>query len=477
VWLCSEMRRCPSRRVCVRVVVGVLALLGLWRQVQYYRLASAYRAAKALREAQQRQQEVLSAEILLQARANRSRTAARAKAEIKEGGWPMQGQSRDFSGCAKAAPSDAAAVWKAKIGYSDTDILILAWTRFWESPFLPYESGHMGQHGGPPGFGGLPTLHPKCNLMAAVAPGEPDVRCWSPCRTHRIFWTTNRSLLSAADIVWFFLMHVGSELQKHSIPCRAFPSQKFMVGHLERPSVVSSDVHSLLGKFDYFSGYQRYADLHWPYFSKGYTDPWVGLNSTVSNLLLKPPLRSWTQKQTLANQYGKRRRAPVAWVSSNCLAQPRTNFVLELMKYIAVDSYGGCHHNQNPRGVGGRAADIYGPVVSQHKFVLVMENDMCEDYASEKFLHGLASGAVPIVFSRRSAVPGVTGELEWKPNYGAFAPSPDAYIDVADFNEDPHALAQYLLVRGLWHLPICAGMPMELDLFMIGILDLEVCCH
>eukprot|EP01047_Picozoa_sp_COSAG01_P098936 COSAG01_NODE_29044_length_646_cov_17.544790_1_plen_62_part_01 len=62
----------------------------------------------------------------------------------------MQGQSRDFSGCAKAAPSDAAAVWKAKIGYSDTDILILAWTRFWESPFLPYESGHMGQHGGPP---------------------------------------------------------------------------------------------------------------------------------------------------------------------------------------------------------------------------------------------------------------------------------------------------------------------------------------
>lgn len=37
----------------------------------------------------------------------------------------------------------------------------------------------------------------------------------------------------------------------------------------------------------------------------------------------------------------------VSWFASNCWSQQRTSLVEELMKHIAIDSYGKCLHNKD----------------------------------------------------------------------------------------------------------------------------------
>lgn len=58
---------------------------------------------------------------------------------------------------------------------------------------------------------------------------------------------------------------------------------------------------------------------------------------------------------------------------------------------------------------------------AKYKFVLAIENSNCEDYVTEKLVHAIASGSIPIVAGRNN-----------KPNYLDYLPN-NSYINVYDF--------------------------------------------
>ncbi len=137
--------------------------------------------------------------------------------------------------------------------------------------------------------------------------------------------------------------------------------------------------------------------------------------------LLAPPLVKFKDKE---------QSAPVVWVLSNCNAyNAREKFVQRLMQLIKVDSYGNCMRNKR----GHTSARMQGNIelYAKYKFVLAIENSNCEDYITEKLVHSVASGSIPIVAGKNN-----------KPNYASFMPK-NSYINVYDF-KSVEDLANYL---------------------------------
>lgn len=107
--------------------------------------------------------------------------------------------------------------------------------------------------------------------------------------------------------------------------------------------------------------------------------------------------------------------------------------VARLMRPLGVDSFGRCQHNR-------READdpLWDPnpaaskerIASQYKFHIVAENQILDDYVSEKFYEGLKSGALMVYLGA--------------PNAARYAPWPRAFVDALQF-PGPAALADYLV--------------------------------
>jgi hypothetical protein len=170
---------------------------------------------------------------------------------------------------------------------------------------------------------------------------------------------------------------------------------------------MESEVHSFGGdtwsRADFKMWY--HLDLSWPE-PATYFDTRMHLSD-----LLAPPRVPFEQKQN---------STPIVWVVSNCNAyNGRERFMRKLMSYIGVDSYGGCmknkftHPNEHMRG----NVELY----AKYKFVISIENSNCEDYVTEKLVHAVASGSIPIVAGRDN-----------RPNYLKFMPK-NSYINIYDF--------------------------------------------
>ncbi|CAG8455688.1 50_t:CDS:1, partial [Scutellospora calospora] len=102
----------------------------------------------------------------------------------------------------------------------------------------------------------------------------------------------------------------------------------------------------------------------------------------------------------------------VAWMAGNC--DPKNNrndYVQELMKYMAVDSFGICLHNKElPDDIRekynmktGETAyykehmyEVKVDVFTRYKFVLAFENSNCDSYVTEKVYDPLKSHTIPI---------------------------------------------------------------------------------
>ena len=103
--------------------------------------------------------------------------------------------------------------------------------------------------------------------------------------------------------------------------------------------------------------------------------------------LLTPPKVSFPNKN---------KEAPVTWVVSNCNAyNGRQNLMKELMKKVTVDSYGQCLKNKYSHPSEHMKGNI--ELFTKYKFVIAIENSNCEDYVTEKLVHAVASGSIPIV--------------------------------------------------------------------------------
>jgi len=117
---------------------------------------------------------------------------------------------------------------------------------------------------------------------------------------------------------------------------------------------------------------------------------------------------------------------------SNCdMPSKRHLIVRELSKYIQIDIYGDCGNFKCPtdRPNLNRGTDCRTSIASEYKFYLAFENNICEDYVTEKFFRTLKTQMVPIVYGGA--------------NYSEIAPK-NSYISVTDFNSIKD-LADYLI--------------------------------
>ncbi|EGC31108.1 hypothetical protein DICPUDRAFT_6690, partial [Dictyostelium purpureum] len=97
--------------------------------------------------------------------------------------------------------------------------------------------------------------------------------------------------------------------------------------------------------------------------------------------------------------------APLAsWFCSKCNNETqsiRLEYVKEMMRYIRIDSYGECLKNipKDPRAIRftQNAFEVKQEIISNYKFYIAFENNNCLDYITEKALHALNSGSVPVI--------------------------------------------------------------------------------
>ena len=127
--------------------------------------------------------------------------------------------------------------------------------------------------------------------------------------------------------------------------------------------------------------------------------------------LLSPPLVEFSQKLNDSS---------LVFVNSNCGApNGRQTFVKSLMGLAKVDSYGKCLQNKFNHPSEHMKGNI--DLFSKYKFVIAIENSNCVDYVTEKLVHAVKSGSIPIVAG-----------YEGKPDYLRFMPV-NSYINIFDF--------------------------------------------
>jgi alpha-1,3-fucosyltransferase 10 len=130
----------------------------------------------------------------------------------------------------------------------------------------------------------------------------------------------------------------------------------------------------------------------------------------------------------LAPASPKTEAAPCVYVASNARdASGRHAYVGALMRHIAVDAWGECLRNRRWDRDDGRTTKL--ATIARYRFTLAFENSIASDYVTEKFFDALAVGSVPVVLGA--------------PNVADYAPAPDAFVDVRDF-DGPASLARHL---------------------------------
>jgi hypothetical protein len=150
----------------------------------------------------------------------------------------------------------------------------------------------------------------------------------------------------------------------------------------------------------------------WYNLDLSYPEPatYFDMKTFLPDLLSKPSVE-FENKET---------SAPLVWVLSNCAAfNGRESYIRKLMKLINVDSYGGCLKNKNTHTGVRMMGNI--ELYSKYKFVIAIENSNCQDYVTEKLVHAIASGSIPIVAGN-----------DGKPDYLRYMPK-NSYINIYDY--------------------------------------------
>lgn len=147
--------------------------------------------------------------------------------------------------------------------------------------------------------------------------------------------------------------------------------------------------------FDLTMGYRQTDDILYPYYKYGY-----------SRLLAE-------QQDTKTD-----RDNVCMLISSSFDKTGRFEYLMDLMQYLSIDSYGKWQQNKALEHDRGRASklDLY----RKYKFVIAFENVVEEDYVTEKFFDPLLADSVPIYL-------GAT-------NIQEFQPGSNCFLDVRNFS-------------------------------------------
>uniref|UniRef100_W8BJJ4 Fucosyltransferase n=1 Tax=Ceratitis capitata TaxID=7213 RepID=W8BJJ4_CERCA len=251
-----------------------------------------------------------------------------------------------------------------------------------------------------------------------LGPGEnyiDQILCgYNTCLT-----TTNRKYFSQAKVIMFY----ASSLAWNDLPLPRLPGQIWALLHEESPRNVPEFLfEEVIQHFNYTSTFSRYSDF--PLTTNSLTN--------ISEITNPQYVVTLGQKNAARSSL-----APILFLQSDCSTMSaRTNYVEELMKHIPVDSYGQCLKNRDmPESLQQNylnrlhSNDIY-KFIGQYKFMISIENGVCEDYITEKFWRPLIAGTVPIYFGSPSI-------RDWEPHN-------HSTIHVTDY-KNPKELAKYIM--------------------------------
>ena len=117
---------------------------------------------------------------------------------------------------------------------------------------------------------------------------------------------------------------------------------------------------------------------------------------------------------------------------TNC-ERVRTEYLRQLMRYVPVDSYGGCVHNKAglTKRYGSNFKKVKSDLQKTYKFAITFFNQDCDYFVDDQILHALNAGAVPVVMSTDKIYEFLPGNLK------------NAIINVRDF-KNPRELADRL---------------------------------
>ncbi|KAK8739627.1 hypothetical protein OTU49_003435 [Cherax quadricarinatus] len=146
----------------------------------------------------------------------------------------------------------------------------------------------------------------------------------------------------------------------------------------------------------------------------------------------------------------------VAWMSGHCPTNSkREAYVAELSKYITVDKYGGC--GDKPCYTRHPISDLCwkNVLMGNYSFYMSLENNLCDEYITEKLYNPLLHNLVPIVYGGS--------------DYDRFLP-PLSYINARHYHprelarlltrlhQDPVAYGRYHVWRGYFQAKILGSM-------------------
>ncbi|EDW78074.1 uncharacterized protein Dwil_GK24808 [Drosophila willistoni] len=236
------------------------------------------------------------------------------------------------------------------------------------------------------------------------------------CGIHKCRFTNNRQRLSQAMAVLFY----GSNMKMHDFPLPRLPQHIWALLHEESPrNVPFVPFNEFLRHFNYTSTFSRHSDLP----------------LTTQYL---PGVSELTTMKYFNDFYTKSFHfTHVIFLQSDCdTMSGREDYVKELIRHIRVDSYGKCLHNKDlpPSLQEDYLNRMYSTELlnffKHYKFMIAIENGICNDYITEKFWRPLVAGVIPIYFGSPTI-------KDWQPqNKSAI------YVD--DF-PNAAALAEYLL--------------------------------
>ncbi|XP_072746923.1 alpha-(1,3)-fucosyltransferase 10 isoform X1 [Anoplolepis gracilipes] len=264
----------------------------------------------------------------------------------------------------------------------------------------------------------------------------PVVLWWTPfgnnnqvktCKNAKCYFTYNRTF--EHNIRLKSILFYGSNFHIHDLPNWRSSAVSWGLLHEESPRNNPMLVHEkALNLFNYSSTFSRFSDVPLTLFDL----------FSLEELIEKSYYVPTKEKTALIHA---KNYASVLYIQSDCnTASDRDRYVLELMKYIRIDSYGTCVNNAR---LDDRFKNNYLDIlnnreflsfVAKYKFTIAFENAICNDYITEKLWRPLIVGSVPIYYGSPSF-------KEWLPNN-------KSAISILDFT-GPRALADFLhtLVR------------------------------
>ena len=156
--------------------------------------------------------------------------------------------------------------------------------------------------------------------------------------------------------------------------------------------------------FDLWMGYHNHDDIIYSYCKFSYQDKF------------KLPIKQYPVKNRIC-----------MFISSPFNKSHRQEYLYELMKYTAIDSYGAFCNNQVLCVDTGSETLLN--VIKDYNLMIAFENAIATDYVTVKFYNPLLAGTVPIYFGA--------------PNIHSFSPGENCFVDVTTF-ETPYKLAEFI---------------------------------